>query len=410
ETVILLFAATFLLDVRHAPRFLQVAPVTPLLIILLLGIVRLALGIQEHGIWAARDASHMLTMLYIWIGFVVASAPGFLDFFTRALRAMALAGLVYALGYPIRDTLSGLSPTITAPAGYTMPLMFNYVSGSIWSMTAGVNLLLARRPVFGLPATVVAGGLILYCIVIYQMRSSYLQFAAILCLLIAFRPQAVGRLSIGGIIGIFVLMLVLVSGVEITGRLGEKFSLEFLSKHLLSIVGIGAGGEDIVAGAASGFTQRLGWWTKIFNDLTSDPVRLLFGLGYGIPLTDFVNNEGALVREPHNSTISFTARLGLVGLIAFVWLQAVLLVRWLKLYRFVRRQGDFDFQVAMLTVMALAASIWMFSIGEDAFEKPFNSVPYYFFFGVMLRAYAMAMETARDPAGRAAPESRTVPA
>ncbi|MEO0673124.1 MAG: hypothetical protein AAFZ05_13985 [Pseudomonadota bacterium] len=401
EVVILVFAATFLIDVRHGPAFLRAAPATPLLIILLLGIVRLTLGIWEHGIWAARDASHMLMLTYIWIGFVTAMTPGFLDRFARAIRTLALLGLVYALGYPFRDTLSGLSPTVTAPAGYSIPIMFNYISGSIWSMTAGVHLLLARRPVFGLPATLIAGGLILYCIVIYQMRSSYLQFAALLMILLVFRPQAVGRLSLGGLFGIAALTLILLSGVEITGRLGEKFSLEFLGKHLLSIVGIGASGEDMVAGAASGFQQRLGWWSKIFADLTADPLYLLFGLGYGIPLTDFVNVEGAVVREPHNSTISFAARLGLIGLAAYIWLQTMLLLRWLKLYRFVTRAGDETFRVVLLTILAYAASIWMFSIGEDAFEKPFNSVPYYFFFGVVLASYARAF--ASVPRGRSAP-------
>jgi hypothetical protein len=31
--------------------------------------------------------------------------------------------------------------------------------------------------------------------------------------------------------------------------------------------------------------------------------------------------------------------------------------------------------------------VWVFAIGEDAFEKPFNAIPYYFFWGIILRFY-----------------------
>ena len=35
-------------------------------------------------------------------------------------------------------------------------------------------------------------------------------------------------------------------------------------------------------------------------------------------------------------------------------------------------------------VGARARMVWIGAIGEDAFEKPFNAIPYYFFWGIVL--------------------------
>ena len=40
---------------------------------------------------------------------------------------------------------------------------------------------------------------------------------------------------------------------------------------------------------------------------------------------------------------------------------------------------------AVAILMVFAISMWVLAIGEDGFEKPYNAVPYYFFWGVMLQ-------------------------
>jgi hypothetical protein len=52
--------------------------------------------------------------------------------------------------------------------------------------------------------------------------------------------------------------------------------------------------------------------------------------------------------------------------------------------------------------------IWVLAIGEDAFEKPFNSIPYYFFWGIVLRLacymkYDMMRSIIYKNAGSASP-------
>ncbi len=388
EMLIAFFLATLIFELRWLKSFAVVAPVTLLIIWWGHGSLNAVLGLKAHGIWALRDASHMIDSMFIWIGFVVATVPGFLDKFSKALRIILIIGAIYFLGYPVQETLAALSPTITAPAGYSAPLFFNYTGGSIVPLTAAVKILVDRKSIFGLPAVLVAGGLIAFAVVILQQRSTYLQLIAVFAVLAFIRPRAVMHMSAGLLLACLVLLLILSTGIEITGRLGEKFSLDFMVKHFAAIWGEKGGGA--IDSAASGVAQRLKWWGKIWDDVTAGPRPLLFGLGYGIPLTDFVNNEGAHVREPHNSTISTFARLGLIGLFCLFAIHALLVREWFRLYKFLRKSGDQIWANNMIILAVFFLSVWVYSLGEDAFEKPFSAVPYYFFWGVILRASYVA--------------------
>lgn len=383
EIIVMLFAATFVFDLHRVPSFAAVAPLVPILLWWSVGFTRAAIGLGEHGIWALRDASHLIDSTFIWIGFVVASVPGFMDRYARWLRLVVLIAAFYSFGYPFRETLGAFMPTVTAPAGYSVPIIFSYTSGTAVSITGAIGFLLDRTRLFGLPPVVLAGAVIVYAIVIFQMRSIYLQLAAIFLFLVVVRPAVFSRALVGMVLGAIALSVVLASGVEITGRLGEKFSFDFLLQHFAAIWG--EKGEGALSGAAGGVGQRLDWWLKIWNNLTADAWSFLFGLGYGIPLTDFKGIGGVTVREPHNSMVSLGARLGLVGLVAFLWTHALLVRKWCELHAYFRRQGDIVW-LNTITMMAIyILSVWVFSIGEDAFEKPFGAIPYYFFWGVMLR-------------------------
>lgn len=400
ELLIASFIATFIFEVRHLKAFASVAPLTLLLVWWGHGSLNAAMGLHNHGIWALRDASHMIDSLFIWIGFVVASVPGFLDRFSKALRIIFVIGAIYMLGFPIRDQLAALSPTITAPAGYSVPFFFNYGGGSIVPMAAAVQILVDRTRLFGLSSTFVAGAIIAFSIVLLQQRSTYLQLIALFGVLAFIRPRAVMRMSFGLILAGLALVLILSTGVEITGRLGEKFSLDFLVNHFAAIWGQTSSGA--VDSAASGVSQRLSWWTKIWNDVTAGVRPLVFGLGYGIPLTDFKDVSGATVREPHNSIISTLARLGLIGLVSLLVIQAFLAREWFRLYHYVRKRGDQVWANNLLIMAAFFVSVWIYSIGEDAFEKPFSAVPYYFFWGVILRAsYVARLAQRQEYADRA---------
>lgn len=385
ELLVLVFILTFFFDMRRLPSFAAVAPLAPLLVWWGLGSVRMLIDFDRHGIWAFRDATHLIDSVFLWIGFLTFTAPGTLERFSGWLRTVLNAGALYALSFPFREALIALSPKVYAPAGYFAPIFFNYYSASLIPLTAAMSWLIDRVRPLGVPAVALAGGMIIYCIVIFQMRTTYLQVIALFIVLAMIRPSLMARMSLGIFMGMAGLALVLASGLEITGRLGEKFSVDFFVEHFAAIWGVE--GKGAVRAAASGVSLRLAWWMQIWTDVTSDLGSTMFGLGYGIPLTGFRAANDSLVREPHNSIVSVFARLGFVGLFAFVWLHAGLVAVWFRAYRACQVSGETVWRNNLLIIAFFSILLWVLSIGEDAFEKPFNSIPYYFLWGVVLRAY-----------------------
>ena len=165
----------------------------------------------------------------------------------------------------------------------------------------------------------------------------------------------------------------------------------------MSIFGIGSKGS--IGEAAGGVSLRFGWWVRLYDELTSDPATLLSGLGFGVPLTDFRDTFGVVAREPHNSIISVVARLGLVGGIAWIWLQAELFRLAYLTHKAARRLGLHDQAQLILLIMAFAALTLASCLGEDTLEKPYNAIPYYALWGVLLRiAYRIRVAEAGAPA------------
>ena len=134
-----------------------------------------------------------------------------------------------------------------------------------------------------------------------------------------------------------------------------------------------------------GFPSDLGGGRILYERWTSDTRTFVFGLGYGFPLINFRQHEGITVREPHNSYISIMARLGLLGSLAFIWMHTLMLRVWYRTYRACMRMGWQEGENRLLILMMFFILIWISAIGEDAFEKPYCTIPYYFFWGIVLR-------------------------
>lgn len=405
ELLVLMFAATFVFEIRRVPGFATVAPVTPLLVLWTVGVTNVMLGVMEHGIWALRDASHLIDTSFLWMGFVVAASPGFGERFSRWLRVFLNICVAYSLLYPFQETLKAYSPKIKAPAGYDAPVFFNYISTSVLPLTAAMAWIAERVRYFGLPSIVLAGSLIVYTAVVFQTRTTYLQVMALVLILAYLRPADAMRIMAGTFVGFAALSILIASGLEVTGRLGEAFSLSFFIEHFASIWG--AKGSGNIASAAEGVPLRLRWWMLIWEDVTSSFTTLLFGVGYGIPLTDFFDDTNALVREPHNSYISMFARTGVVGLTAFILVQLSLVRTWFRVYRSCARDADRTWRNNMLIMGTFFLMIAILALGEDSFEKPFNATLYYFFSGVILRsAFSLRAGNAASELAGAVPAGR----
>ena len=358
-------------------------PMLPFAVWWLFGVGRALFDFSQHGTWALRDAAHVLESLFLLVGFVFAGQPKSFDRFFDWLPKMLVVCVLYGMLYPLRDQLWNLSPTIMSGSGYPAPIFFSMANTSQMLFMAAIYLILFHSN--RLLANVVAVMIIGYTVAVFQARTLYLILFAIFAFLAFYRRSTVGNLGILAVLSAFLLALITLVGLHFQGRLGATFSAEFLVAHFLAIFGICDPSFQGVCSAAEGVDQRIQWWTKIYNSMIGDPFSLLLGLGYGLPLTDFHGSTGAQVREPHNSYITVVARTGIIGAVCWAAMMLSLLQRWHRTFIHCRRLDWREGENRLMVLMVFFICTWVLALGEDGFEKPYNIIPFYFFWGVILR-------------------------
>jgi O-antigen ligase len=232
----------------------------------------------------------------------------------------------------------------------------------------------------------IAAAFIVLTVVVLQARTTYVQLVLLIALLLLFRRGTVVRM--GAAIPVFLLVVGIIEllHIQLPGRLTSEISFDFFLDHVKAMVGVSDGKQDL-AGAAHGVSQRLDWWSNIYRRLTADTFTTLTGLGYGIPLIDFGTVVGVQAREPHNSIISVTARLGVIGLVFWTWMQIVLAGAWYRTFKAAKLLDRPDLVDRLLFLATYFVLILGMAYGEDALEKPYFAIPYYLFWGIVLRMH-----------------------
>jgi len=345
-----------------------------------LGIGRSFMDAFEYGFWALRDANHVIESLFLVVGFAFVTRWQELERFFHWFKWILIISSIYALGYPWSETLQSLSPKLVAGAGHEVALFFNYTNTPTLLLLAASYLIFSASR-HSIKELSYATLLLAFTIFMFQTRTIYLQVIAIFVLLALYRRKSLGK-TIVVIVALYGFVAVIsMFGLHFQGRIGEV-SLPFLLNHFLAIGGVESEGLE---GAARGVPQRVEWWRDLYQRWTSDASTFLFGMGYGFPLIDFEEHSGITVREPHNSYISVVARLGLSGIVAFLWMHILLLRVWHHSYMACRRMHWQNGEKQLLLLMIFFVLLWVHATGEDAFEKPFFAIPYYFFWGIVLR-------------------------
>jgi O-antigen ligase len=251
----------------------------------------------------------------------------------------------------------------------------------------------SRGPVRG--RELLAGLLVAFAVAFAQSRTVYLDVLLVGVLLFVTRSRLATRWTAMLVLGVLIIGAVSVSGVEIKGRLGKKISLNFIVSHFEAISGKASTEET--QGAAEGVPQRIGWWRAIYKKMTASPEKVAFGLGYGVPLTNVRVVGGVMLREPHNSFISVIARLGVFGFLVWLLMQGSLYLSWWRTYRLCGRMQWMEDRNKLLVLIIYNVLLVIAAIGEDGFEKPFYAIPYYLFFGVILRYGRILRRAAVQP-------------
>jgi hypothetical protein len=370
------------------------------------GLGRCIFDTVEQGFWALRDSTQLIESLFLVAGFTVAGQPGMMKRLVRWLRPIMVISCLYGLLFVFLDDIEAISPTLPGASDQAIPIFGLFaITGTMLLLGASFLMIQtpesqARRIRYGLAA----GFLVAYALLALQARTTYTQLLALAGLMLVCRPRALRPLALAIPLLIVLLIVITATGLQVSGRMTTQISLSFFWDHFLSGFGI-SNGEAGVTAAASGVDLRLSWWTRLYDKLTADEVTLITGLGYGIPLTDFRDPLGVVVREPHNSIISVTARLGLIGIVAWIWMQVELFRAGFHAYRACRRTGRREAANLILIILAFAVLTLAGCLGEDIMEKPYNAIPYYALWGFLLRiAYQLRTEASLDHSAYSAPE------
>ncbi len=369
----------------------------PILLWWALGLSRSLYDVHVGGAWSFRDASQAIESLFLIVGFwLVNSTPNMLYFF-RWLRRLLMVAIFYGLLFPFAGTLQKYSPTLPGMGTNSAQLFFQMTDTPNMLVWAACWLLIepgrSRSPLRG--RELLAAFLVAFAVAFAQARTIYLGVLVVGILLFVTRSRLATRWTAMLLLGILIIGAISLTGISIKGREHKKISLDFIVSHFEAISGKASSGET--EGAAEGVPQRIGWWMNIYRKMIRSPQKIIFGLGYGIPLTNFHGRAGTIVREPHNSYISVIARLGVSGMIVWLFMQGAFFLSWGRSYRLAGRMGWSDDRSNLLLLLIFNVLLLNTAIGEDGFEKPFYAIPYYLFWGVMLRYGRQIRESAAQP-------------
>jgi hypothetical protein len=341
-------------------------------------------GVSEHGLWALRDATNVIESLFLLGGFAFARNPENIEKLFRWLPKLLIVACIYGLTYPFGHFVQAISPKIISGSGQLVSLVGMYTNTSVMLLWAAfyIMIFMTEQRTKKVQKYSIAVSLVGFTLILFQARTIYLQILAIFFLFLFYKKDLTGKGIVAVILCLFLVSLLPLFGAKITGRIGQEVSIDFFFKHFMAIFGIAGEG---VEQAAQGVSLRTDWWSSIYFRLISSWSNLLTGLGYGFPLVNFHVTGGVPVREPHNSYISFVARSGLIGVTFFLWIHFKLLRVWQETYKQCKRLSWEQGANRLLILLIYFVLILVFAIGEDAFEKPFNAIPYYFFWGIILR-------------------------
>jgi hypothetical protein len=391
-------------------RMATVIGLAPLMIWWGWGGLRLLLDVRGHGMWALRDATQLIESLFLVVGFAMLSREWLVERAFAWLRVTLAIAVLYALTRPYAVDILSWSPTVTTGHGIEVPIV-GYYGTSGWVLLVAAAGLLAAYP-RSLAMSLLAAALLGYGVLVMQARTFYVSVPVVLAVLVVYRRSLAGHAALALVGTVAAAAAISVIGLGLSGRIGGEIGLAFLRDHALAIFGETSGAHAAAAAAAEGVGLRLHWWLTLYERLTDSVASLLLGLGFGIPLTDKQVMAGVLIREPHNSYISVAARTGLLGLVAWLAMHAALLGAWLRAFRLHRDAGDRVGQNRLVVLLVFFASLWITALAEDGFEKPFNAVPYYLAWGIVLRmAYfaGVTSESAAETAPSAEAGSITSP-
>jgi len=337
-------------------------------------------GFSEYGIWAGRDALHLIEVWWLVVILFVLSRIDSEYELKKTLKIIFYLLIVKLIVILLGDTAKGIfiiqgvqgeMDLIGSTAGFSLAVFL-----MIWTKVAKIHTNVLIAPI------------VIIFFVFLQSRYMYIGLISSLFIYLLVQPprRVLNIISKVIISSLFLLILLqflsTFSFLDQYTRFGmESISPYYIYHHLLS--SLGSSDVDNFVGASKGVGQRIEWFIYNWNIAINDGVKLFFGQGFGPVLTDFVAH-GKIVREPHNSYLSVFARTGLIGFILWVFFHVYINTQAFFIIK--KNIGlictSFSIQTLFVAFMAMHA-MYLYALVESAYESPYSAIPFYIILGTM---------------------------
>jgi O-antigen ligase len=343
--------------------------------VLAMALFHLLTDILSYGSFAFRDATMCFDGVFLLMGLLWARKSDSPHFLAKWLLVVFVVNMFYSFTLPWAEKFWSWSPE--SGVFFPVPILGNYRGTGDWLLAGAtfcicVGSYIVSRPRWLMP--ILALGQLLG-IAITQVRRMYLCIVVVVVILVlAGEIKKFARLFILVPAAVGVLFLATsLGGLEITGRIGPV-NLAFFGDHLRSI----SGAENT---PGSDPQSRVIMGKQAFEHFRAHPI---VGEGFGLPIVSVIDGDtGTITRTPHNSSLTYLARLGAVGFTIWIAFHVCLWSRFVFAYR-QRRSCDKRLYALVLWTFLFYVIFMVGSFVESPFEYPAHAIPFYFLMGYAL--------------------------
>lgn len=352
---------------------------------LMYNLVKLSINYFEYGLVAIRDGTFVLDSLFILVSLSFFSSIE--PTITKILKICFLYSFMFILFWFIRDSVIFLSPTITSPLGGQTNLFFNF---STINVTCGFFAFYSylfldsnnKKFIYFL-------FFLIFSLILLPKRMIYVWYISAFLYLIFIDKKNINFTF--KLLSVFIVFYIIdLIGIFSIFKVKEINFFDFFKSHLLSTIPTYEINniDDFFVGTQSTVSWRIDKWTKTISNVMTTFNTFLFGLPFGVSLTDFYNTQGMQTREPHNLYITIFARTGLIGFILFSILHFKIIRILYKAYiKSLILRNKATNKLMILFMMYVLFIFGGGGISSSILSATYHSTQFYLFVGIWISIY-----------------------
>ena len=346
---------------------------------------KLSINYFEYGLVAVRDGTFVLDSLFILVSLSFFSSIE--PTITKILKICFLYSFMFILFWFIRDSVIFLSPTITSPLGGQTNLFFNF---STINVTCGFFAFYSylfldsnnKKFIYFL-------FFLIFSLILLPKRMIYIWYISAFLYLIFIDKKNINFTF--KLLSVFIVFYIIdLIGIFSIFKVKEINFFDFFKSHLLSTIPTYEINniDDFFVGTQSTVSWRIDKWTMTISNVMATFNTFLFGLPFGVSLTDFYNTQGMQTREPHNLYITIFARTGLIGFILFSILHFKIIRILYKAYiKSLILRNKATNKLMILFMMYVLFIFGGGGISSSILSATYHSTQFYLFVGIWISIY-----------------------